>query len=94
MDPRQFRWLHGSYNTCLNLCLAVTTPVYEIQGKTVYTTTDGGCEQEILTPMQNQLPIVIQTEMCPEGSNSLEFACVVHVETLKCAEDKVMRYIN
>lgn len=73
----------------LSCFLAVDKPIYEIQGTAVYKSS-GGCTQEIINPIRNQLPGFMQTEVCPEGSS--QYACNVVVECTKCSEDKVCRF--
>ncbi|CAI6363057.1 unnamed protein product [Macrosiphum euphorbiae] len=67
--------------------VAVKRAIYEIHGLAVYNTLGGGgCTHEIIVSVQNQLPISIRTELCPEGSS--QYACNVIVEKPKCTEDK------
>lgn len=79
--------IYKTYLLCS--CSVVDTPVYEIYGKATYTT-DGGCEPEIIGPVQKQLPSFVRNELCPEGRGSSRYACNVHIEMPKCAEDKVL----
>jgi hypothetical protein len=62
--------------------------MYEIRGTMTYRTNGIGiCTPEIIWLVQNHLPILLRTEVCPEGST--RYACNVIIKTGSCTENEV-----
>ncbi|VVC30856.1 Immunoglobulin-like domain,Tyrosine-protein kinase ephrin type A/B receptor-like,Immunoglobulin-like [Cinara cedri] len=73
--------------------IAIDKPIYEIKGTAFYKANGGGgCAREIIGPMIKQLPGLVQTEVCPEGSS--RYACNVDVESSKCSENESLLEVN